>query len=233
MFFSVEGLLTIVVSFLLLFLLPGSPDQPKPLLGPGITHFSPAEQDALRQSLEADGQKSINSVRGERIPLHVVWRTLRQYRRWPHFVSTFAVISTWSPLTTYTPSVIMQLGFDRTSANALAAVGGCLSLVVVFLFAAASDRTNRRGACVMSAQLCYLITLIVLHRVQPFVGKWSRWGLWTTVNAFAVGYHPIHNSWVQINCHEAGERSISTAMWVMSAIRCVGSSDYSYTGVCH
>ena len=188
-------------------------------MGPGIAHFSAAELEALRQSLQTDGEKPMDSGRGKRIPLHVVWRTILQWRRWPHFISTFAVFSTFSPLMTYTPSIIMKLGFDRTSANALAAVGACLALAVVFSFAAASDRTNHRGACVMSAQLCYLVTLIVIHLVQPHVGKWSKWGLWTAVNAFAVGYHPIHNSWVQINCHEAGERSISMAMWVMSAMR--------------
>ncbi|KAM0257245.1 hypothetical protein ACHAQJ_004483 [Trichoderma viride] len=105
-----------------------------------------------------------------------------------------------------------------TKANALAAVGAFLALAVVFLFAFISDRTNQRGASVIAAQACYLITLIVAHQLQPHVGKWSRWGLWTAVNSFAVGYHPIHNSWVQLNCTDPRERSISIAMWVMSAI---------------
>lgn len=74
-----------------------------------------------------------------------------------------------------------------------------------------SDRTNLRGGSVIAAQICYLITLIVALCVQPHVGKWSRWGLWTAVNSFAVGYHPVHNSWVQLNCRDPRERSISIA----------------------
>jgi hypothetical protein len=35
--------------------------------------------------------------------------------------------------------------------------------------------------------------------------------LWTAVNSFAVGYHPVHNTWVQLNCVDAGERSIAIA----------------------
>ncbi|KAL7920256.1 hypothetical protein ACQKWADRAFT_163801 [Trichoderma austrokoningii] len=112
----------------------------------------------------------------------------------------------------------MSLGFDRTEANALAAVGAFIALAVVFLFAFISDRTNQRGASVIAAQTCYLVTLIVAHQVQPHGGKWSRWGLWTAVNSFAVGYHPIHNSWVQLNCTDPREKSISIAMWVMSTI---------------
>lgn len=103
------------------------------------------------------------------------------------------------------------LGFDRIAANALAAVGASLALIVVFLFAYMSDRTNQRGGSVIAAQVCYLVTLVVARQVHPHVGKWSRWGLWTAVNSFAVGYHPVHNSWVQLNCREPGERSIAIA----------------------
>lgn len=106
-----------------------------------------------------------------------------------------------------------SLGFDRTAANALSAVGASLSLGVVFFFAYMSDRTNQRGATVIAAQVCYLIALIVTFKVQPHAGKWSRWGLWTAVNSLAVGYHPIHNFWVQLNCRDPRERSISIA-WV-------------------
>lgn len=103
------------------------------------------------------------------------------------------------------------LGFERIAANALAAVGASLALVVVFLIAYLSDKTNQRGGAVVLAHVCYLITLVVARQVHPHVGKWSRWGLWTAVNSFAVGYHPVHNTWVQLNCREAGERSIAIA----------------------
>ncbi len=229
---AVEGLFTISVSFVLVTFLPGSPTHPRPLLSPGLVRFSEADQAALCARLDKDGDENRSGLQGLRIPAKLVWRTVSQYRRWPHFVSTFAVFSTWSPLTTYTPSIIMyvqfglsfplltaltaffknrSLGFDRTSANALAAIGAFLALGIVFLFAYLSDRTNRRGASVIAAQLCYLVTLIVAHQVQPHVGKWSRWGLWTSVNSFAVGYHPIHNSWVQLNCRDPRERSVSIA----------------------
>jgi len=202
----------------LLFLLPGAPDAPRPLLSPGLIRFKEADLDALKQRIENDDGERKDGAQGLRIPAALVWRTVKHYRRWPHFVSTFAVFSTWSPLTTYTPTIIMQLGFNRIEANALACVGGFLALAVVFFFGWLSDKTNKRGLAVMIAQACYLLVLIITRSVHPDVGKWSRWALWTTVNAFAIGYHPVHNSWVQLNCKEPGERSIAIAMWVMSAI---------------
>ncbi|KAJ3541841.1 hypothetical protein NM208_g4405 [Fusarium decemcellulare] len=211
--FLVEGLLTIFVSSLLLLFLPESPCTPRPLAGPGLVRWPSVEQDILQQRVEVPGRVTS----GKAIEWATVWKTLSQYRRWPHYVSTLAVFSTFSPLSTYSPSIIMSLGFDRIAANALAAVGALLALPVVFLFGYLSDRTNQRGGTVIAAQVCYLVVLIVARQAHSAAGKWSRWGLWTAVNSVAVGYHPVHNSWTQLNCHETGERSIALAMWVMSA----------------
>ncbi|KAF2690199.1 MFS general substrate transporter [Lentithecium fluviatile CBS 122367] len=198
--FLLEGVFTMCVSLVLLFLLPET------------------DLVALKQRIEEYDNERKHGAQGMRIPASLVWRTMKHYRRWPHFVSTFAVFSTWSPLTTYTPTIIMTLGFNRIQANALACVGGFLALGVIFFFGWLSDQTNKRGLAVIIAHVCYLLVLVVTRSVHLDVGKWSRWGLWTVVNAFAIGYHPVHNSWVQLNCKEPGERSIAIAMWVMSAI---------------
>ncbi|UPX20643.1 uncharacterized protein EKO05_0010871 [Ascochyta rabiei] len=216
--FLLEGVFTMVVAILLLLLLPGSPDEPRPLLSPGLIRFTGVDREALRQHLETDDEEKKYGAQGMHIPLSLVWQTLKHYRRWASFVSTFAVFSTWSSLTTYTPTIIMALGFTRIQANLLASVGGFLALGVVFFFGWLSDRTNKRGMAVIIAHICYFVVLIVARSVHPSVGKWFRWGLWTTINAFAIGYHPVHNSWVQLNCKDPRERSISIAMWVMAAI---------------
>ncbi|KAL1605868.1 hypothetical protein SLS59_002987 [Nothophoma quercina] len=216
--FLLEGAFTMVVSIALFFLLPGSLDEPRPLCSPGLIRFKDADRDALRQHLETDDELKRHGAQGMHIPLSLVWQTVKHYRRWASFVSTFAVFSTWSSLTTYTPTIIMALGFKRVEANALASVGGFLALGVVFFFGWLSDKTNKRGLAVIIAHICYLVVLVVTRSVHPSVGKWSRWGLWTTINAFAIGYHPVHNSWVQLNCKDPRERSISIAMWVMAAI---------------
>lgn len=83
--------------------------------------------------------------------------------------------------------------------------------MVVFIFAIISDRTNQRGMSVMVAQLCYLTVLIVARSIHGQIGKWPNYVLWTAINAFAVGYHPVHNTWLQLNCREPEERSISIA----------------------
>lgn len=150
-------------------------------------------------------------------------KTLLHHKRWPHYLSTSLVFSTWSPLTTYTPSIYLSLGLSRAAANALATVGAAATLPAVLLFARVSDRTGLRGAAVVAAQACYLVALIAARSVQEHgrgggEGGWQRWALWTVVNAFAVGYHPVHNTRVQLNCEGPRERSVAIAMWVMFAI---------------
>ncbi len=105
---TVEGLFTIVVSIVLLALLPGSPDIPRPIAGAGLVRFSAAEQEILRQRLERDDPEGKRpGVQGLTIDWALVKKTVLHYQRWPTYVAAFAVFSTWSPLTTYTPSIIM------------------------------------------------------------------------------------------------------------------------------
>ena len=104
---------------------------------------------------------------------------------------------------------MLALGFTRIQANALAAIGSCSTLPVIFGFAYLSDITKKRGLIVIVAISAYLMALILLRALEHKVGKWGKFGLWTTVNGLAVGYHPIHNAWIQMNCKTAEERSIS------------------------
>ncbi|TDZ37979.1 putative transporter [Colletotrichum trifolii] len=172
--FLLEGIATLVVALMFIFLLPGSPETPRPIGSPGLVRFSKTQREILQKRLSDE-------------------ETVKK-------------------------TAAKSLGFDRISANALAAVGACLSMVAVFGFATLSDKTNKRGGAVLLAHVCYLTILVVTRSIHPHVGKWSRWALWTAVNSFAVSYHPTHNTWLQVNCREPGERSIAVAMWVMSAI---------------
>ncbi|PWY69616.1 MFS general substrate transporter, partial [Aspergillus sclerotioniger CBS 115572] len=203
--FLLEGCWSILVSILLFTLLPEHTSQ---------TH--PTKSDEECSELSKEWNESPNS------PLHLstIYKALTNYTKYPHFLATACVFSTWSPLTTYTPSIIMSLGFSRIDANALAAIGNLLTLPVIVIFAWVSDRTRQRGLTVMLSIGCYLIALVLLRCLQGHVGKWGKFGLWTTVNGLAVGYHPIHNAWIQVNCGSVGERSVSMLMGlvvVMSA----------------
>ncbi|KAJ5676063.1 hypothetical protein N7462_008960 [Penicillium macrosclerotiorum] len=192
----VEGIWSVFVSLMLLFFLPERS---------GYGTRVDGKLGRTNSRSEAKGHQTI--------PLKMVWNTLTNIYKWPHFLATACVFSTWSPLTTYTPSIMMSLGFSRIHANALTAAGGFLTLPVVFFFAWLGDKTKTRGLTVMIAIVVYVISLVVLRTMQPHVGRWSKFGLWTTVNGLAVGYHPIHNAWIQMNSRSSEERSINLACY--------------------
>ncbi|KAL2060788.1 hypothetical protein VTL71DRAFT_8840 [Oculimacula yallundae] len=216
--FLLEGVFTIAVALLILLFLPGSPEHPEPIFSKGLIKISASEGEILQKRIASEFPQRIYKSQHMKITLYVVWKTVSNWRRWPHFIATSLIFSTWSPLTTYTPSIIMSLGFSSVEANALASVGAFLVLPIVFIFAAISDRTNKRGLTVFLAIIYYLITLVVIRSTEARVGKWGRWGLWTAVNTFAVGYQPVHNTWLQLNCESPEERSVAIALFVMSSI---------------
>ncbi|BCR87211.1 uncharacterized protein ACHE_31198A [Aspergillus chevalieri] len=202
--FLVEGIWSMLVGIMLLAFLPEREQANTPA-------HNKAPGDEEKQPTDITIQEA-PTPQTQHIPLKTVWETLTNIRKWPHFLGTACVFATWSPLTTYTPTIIMSLGYTRIQANALTAIGNFITLPVVLFFAWLSDRTKRRGLTVMLAITCYLIAVVLLRCLQAHVGKWGRFGLWTTVNGLAVGYHPIHNSWIQMNCKSSQERSINIAM---------------------
>lgn len=109
------------------------------------------------------------------------------------------------------PNYHYGAGIYPIEANLFAAIESLLTLPIIFLFAWLSDKTNKRGLTVMIAISVYLVALVILRVLVHHVDKWGKFALWTAVNALAVGYHPIHNAWIQVNCRSPTERSISVA----------------------
>jgi len=104
---TVEGLFTILVAFFLLAFLPGSPEHPTPFFKHGLIRISETEGVILQQRIADETPDKKYRSQHLLITPAVVWRTVCHWQRWPHLFATSLVFSTWSPLTTYTPTIIM------------------------------------------------------------------------------------------------------------------------------
>lgn len=94
------------VGILLLLFLPGSPEHPRPLFFRGLVQISDEDGSILQQRIAADYPGKEYKAQHIIITPRKVWKTVCHWRRWPHLLATSLVFSTWSPLTTYTPSII-------------------------------------------------------------------------------------------------------------------------------
>jgi hypothetical protein len=63
---------------MLLLLLPGSPETPRPLLSPGPVYFTKTDRSILKKQLELDSPER-NGADGAIIPLKTVWKTALRY----------------------------------------------------------------------------------------------------------------------------------------------------------
>ena len=104
---TVEGIFTISVGLLIGLLLPGSPERPRPLFFEGLVRISESDGELLQQRIAADSPNKSYEPQHIHITPAKVWKTLSHWRRWPHLMSTSLVFSTWSSLTTYTPTIMM------------------------------------------------------------------------------------------------------------------------------
>lgn len=96
-----------LVAVLMILLLPGSPEVTSPLFWRGMVTITDKEGVLLQNRIAADSPSQEYKAQHIVITPRKVWKTVSHWRRWPHFLATSFVFSTWSPLTTYTPTIIM------------------------------------------------------------------------------------------------------------------------------
>ncbi|GME49452.1 MFS transporter [Neofusicoccum parvum] len=128
--FILEGGLTVLASLLFVALFPKSVADPRALVGG--SRFSVRERDILRRRVLLDGPSKVSERR------HVsgadVFRTLKDWRVWPHLVIAVAGLAPGNALWSYMPSIISSFGYDRLQSNAMTSVGNWINVVVIIIF---------------------------------------------------------------------------------------------------
>jgi hypothetical protein len=116
--FMVEGVMTVGIGVVWLFVLPDRPTQCSPILFPRWKMLNEREIHILATRVVIDdAQKSAGSRVhiGVRDTLHV----LANWRLWQHVMITFIGMLPAQALGLYFPSIIQSLGFPKLKANAL------------------------------------------------------------------------------------------------------------------
>ncbi|KAK3300565.1 major facilitator superfamily domain-containing protein [Chaetomium fimeti] len=211
--FLLEGLFTILIGVLFITLFPRSSGNPVSLLK--FRYFSEREAQILQQRVLRDDPTKFQPRRS------VSWAearaTFTNWRLLPHILVTLTCLAPATTMGSYAPSLVVSFGFDRLKSNAMVSIGAWCLIITNLLSGSIADKTGRRGPVVfLGIFILWGLTLGNRLLVDSTNGN-LRFGVLTAGIAFQATFHAVHGSWLALNARTAGERSITMALFIMSA----------------
>lgn len=156
--------------------LPHSAAKPKSFFGKSYNIFTDREVTILiTRVINNDQTKSLQN--GKRVlPSHIL-ETFMDWRLYGHIVAALLSMVMISPMNTYAPSIIKDLGFTTLQANGLNSVGSACALIFSISLAFSSDKFRERGFHVAGGFLWGAAGLLWLALAPQKVGKWVLYGI--------------------------------------------------------
>ncbi|EQB56921.1 putative transporter [Colletotrichum gloeosporioides] len=210
--FLLEGIFTVLVGICFLVFFPNQVSNPVSLAG--LRYFSEREAEILYKRVMLDDPSKAHPKKS------VSWPELREaltnWKLIPHVIFTIAALSPSSTLSSYAPSLVASMGYDRLQANAMVSIGAWILIPVNLFWGWIADKTRVRGPWVFLGLLIFwgfnLGNLLLIDSDRT-----KRFTMLTLSVAFSFPWHPVNGAWVSMNAKSAGERSITMAILIMAA----------------
>ncbi|KAF4121859.1 Major Facilitator Superfamily [Geosmithia morbida] len=217
---KIEGLFTILVGIVFTLFFPKSTADPRCLVG--ISYFDERESRILTQRItlddasKAESRRSISwaEMRGARtrpVIYNGVVRAVTCQLVWIRETPVERVGLDWTVDTTRPEH---RLGSRRVSGSAH---GATLVISRDAADYAVSDKLGRRGPLVSFAMLLWWIFALVNRLLIYSDDDGKRFAVLVLAISFSSIWHPVNGSWMALNARSSGERSITLAMFIMSA----------------
>ncbi|KAF4931443.1 putative transporter [Colletotrichum viniferum] len=176
--FVIEGTFTLLIFSGYVLLLPRSPKHTRPIHG-RFDLFTNRERTILSTRIIL-GDESKGADKAE-----ITLKSLRE---------------AFGGLAIYGPTIIKSLGFSKTNANLLNAVGNVLVIILSYTLSVASDKTRLRGPwCIVA----FVWSIAFSGALCGLPGGANRWA--------------INDAWLNINSTKPSNRSVGLAMAVMGS----------------
>ena len=203
--------MSIGVLFIVFF--PKSVSKPSSL--GGIRYFSEKETRILMERVVRDdpskGHNRSNITKAEIRSTFTNWRLI------PHIIATVAGLSPGPALMAYGPELVIGWGYGRLRSNAMVSIGPSIGLLLGIIWGMLADRFGMRGPVALSGLFGWWLFLFIGRLLVYSPNGTARFIAFTTAIAFQGTWHPVNGSWMALNAHTAGERSITMAILIMSA----------------
>lgn len=211
--FLIEGMFTIVIGILFITFFPKSPSNPVSIMG--IRYFNEREIHILSRRVLLDDPSKIHTH--THISAAEIKAALTNWRLIPHVLLTISALSPASTMMSYAPTLVASFGYGKLRANAMASIGAWILLVTNITWGFVSDKYKRRGPMVFLGLLIYWGLQLGNRLAVTSKNAHLRFGLLVVSIAFGSNWHPVNGSWMASNAKSAGERSITLAIFIMSA----------------
>ncbi|KAM0547518.1 hypothetical protein ACHAPJ_010391 [Fusarium lateritium] len=212
--FLVDGLFTLLVGIVFIFIMPRSTTNTLPLSGiKRLNLFNDEERRIMANRVILDDPRKSVKLSGI-TPKTALRILLTSFRVWGHFSVNVISLAPKGGLSVYTPSIIKHLGFDASAASFLAAVHNFGVCILAILVSWVSDKTSSRGP------LCLLCAVysIVFSGVQFALAKstdvWLKYAILTLLTSGMAVSQSLNDAWFSINTADPQERCIGLALAV-------------------
>lgn len=208
--------MTILVGVAFAMFLPRDTQHTTGMLSPARWDvFNDRERHILSRRVILDDhykKQALSFISVKEVLTHLV-----NYRLWIHASINIMAIAPKGALQTYSPTIIKNLGFDRTAANALNSVGAYGVIVIALTLAWLSDKTRKRALwCVVS--MCYCIVFAgTQYAITTHNDKWVRYAVLMLLNSGNAVAQSLNDAWLSCNARSPTERSIGLSLAVIGS----------------
>ncbi|KAI9289389.1 major facilitator superfamily domain-containing protein [Umbelopsis sp. AD052] len=220
--FLIEGIPTVLVSFVAFFYLP---------VGPSTCRWLTDEEKVLAvERLEAEGPSGHQSL-ADINPSNrkEAFEAFKDWKVWFYMVIFFCGSVPNTSVSNFLPSIVKGMGYsNKLDANLMSAPPYVFAVIVVILIAYSSDRLHDRAFhAIGGASVCFLGYVLLL----TLVGNSARYAAVCLAVAGVFVINPVANAWLTGNIAPSMKKSVATAMVVMAnnSAGLVGSNIYLST----
>ncbi|KAI9365522.1 MFS general substrate transporter [Zopfochytrium polystomum] len=196
--FILDGILTVVVSFVLVAVLPAH--STKTVL------FN--EREARIAATRVIREDPVKKYYEQTVRWSDVHAAFTDSRLWGHLVITLLGLTALNPINTYMPTLIKSFGFDVYVSNVLTAPAYILNFISMTIMTSHSDKTRERGYHGAFSATWLLVGFVLL--LLPCGASSCSSTPWPYT-------HPLNISWMTEHMAPLGKRTVGSAAIIASA----------------
>lgn len=211
--FLIDGIFTLVVGVMFIFLMPTAPNETRTLVGGNKTDFyTDRERHIMMSRVLLDDPRKIVKLSGIGFKRIVV--LLRNYRLWGHMAINIISLAPKGGLGTFGPLIVKQMGFSSIEASALNTVSNFGVVFLALLCAWVSDKVSSRGPLCLVAAIYSIVFSAAMFGVNRSNNQWLRYAMFTLQTSGNAVAQSINDAWMSVNMADPQARCVGMALAV-------------------